>query len=107
MFFIDGPFAVKTAWQEMCVQSMILGHYQLKWTSTTPAFLTGPCSSAQSTAMDAVMPSSFPTTLAATDSALNAYATSGSGSGSYIYTSANRFNYNINLVRNKTYLNEY
>ena len=107
---IDGKFATKTAWHEMCVQSLIFGQgsFAGPLASTTPAFLTGKCTAAQSTAMDAYMPNvTFPTTVPATTSdPLNAYAISGKGSGSYKYDSASqvfsngpaRFSYNIDLV---------
>ncbi len=90
---------------EMCVQSMILGRerpLRTQWSSTTPAFITTKCTPAQSTAMNAFMPTAFPTNTpsAAGSDALYSHAIYGNGTGSYTYTSAKNRNYNIDLVRN-------
>ena len=97
-------FSTTTAWHEMCVQSLILGKTSTgsnPWISTTPAFLTGKCTSAQSTALNSIMQTIFPTNIqTVTNSALNAHAIYGNGTGSFTYTSARNNNYNINLVQN-------
>ncbi len=90
----------------MCVQSFILARSSDKgpWPSTTPAFLNGKCTAAQSAAMDAILPSTFP---GDPNPILDTYAFNGTGTGSFDYTLGEGFSaksYNINLVRNKNEL---